>query len=161
MRERMSWRVARVILRWAGLDPAQGWEKTQAKYADTKNPDAEAKLLEFLSEHNICGEKFLKIYQISPEERDELQEKILNLSLDDNEFALCYPLSRNPEQITKLGDPELVAIHKSDDGIGAIYANGVQLTKRETIEFDQISEDLAALQKQYDEIIGLTFRTVQ
>ncbi|WP_187428231.1 hypothetical protein ROLI_003770 [Roseobacter fucihabitans] len=161
MRERMSWNVARVILRWAGVEPAHGWDKTQAKYADTQNPDAEAKLLDYLADHNVCGEKFTKIYQITSETRDALQTAILSLSPGDNDFALCYPLSRDPEKITQLGDPELVAIQKTDDGLGAVFANAVRLTKRETIEFDDLSDDSTALQQQYDEIVGLKFRTVQ
>jgi len=161
MRERMSWNVARVVLGWAGVEPAHGWDKTQAKYADISNPDAEVKLLEYLGEHNVCGDKFTKVYQITSEERDALQAALLNLSPEENDFALCYPLSRDPEEITQLGDPELVAIQKTDDGVGAVYANAVRLTKRETIEFDELSDDPAALQKKYDEIIGLKFRTVQ
>lgn len=161
MRERMPWNIARVVLLWAGLEPAHGWEKTQAKFADVSNPDGEARLLEYLSEHNVCGEKFTKIYEVSDVARDALQAGILGLTPDDNEFARCYPLSRNPDQIDQLGDPELVAIHKTEDGVGAVYANAVRLTKRETIEFDDLSEDSAALQRQYDEIIGLKFRTVQ
>lgn len=161
MRERMSWSVARVVLAWAGLEPAHGWEKTQAKYEGISNPDAEAKLLEHLSEHNVCGEKFTKIYQVSPEMRDALQAAILNLTPDDNEFALCYPLSRNPDEISQLGDPELVAVQKNEDGVGAVYANAVRLTKRETIKFDELSDNPTELQEQYDEIVGLKFRTVQ
>lgn len=161
MRERMPWTVARVILTWAGVEPAHGWDKTEAKYADISLPDAEAKLLEYLSDHNVCGEKFTKIYQISTDEQEALQTALLNLAPDQNDFARCYPLSRNPDEITQLGDPVLVDIQRTDDGVGAVYANAVRLTKREIIEFDEISEDPSALQKQYDEIVGLKFRTVQ
>lgn len=76
MHERLSWNIARVALKWAGLEPAHGWEKTREKYAKITNPDAEAKLLEYLSEHNVCGEKFTKIYQVSSEVRDALQAEI-------------------------------------------------------------------------------------
>ncbi|MDB6178096.1 hypothetical protein PAF17_11370 [Paracoccus sp. Z330] len=131
MRERMSWSVARVIFKWAGLEPAHGWDKTQAKYAEIRNPDAEAKLLEYLSDHNVCGDKFTKIYQISSDQRDALQAAMLNLTPSNNGFALCYPLSQNLEEISQLGDPELVAIQKTDDGVGAVYANAVRLVDAE------------------------------
>lgn len=161
MRERMSWNVARVVLGWAGVEPSKGWERTLSRYAEEENPEAEGRLQDFLKEHNICGEKFTKVYQISDEERDALQVSILNMEVEESEFSKAYPLSVAPELITNLGPPVLVDIVKNDDGVGAVYASAIRLTKREVIDFESFQEDHEALQNEYDEIIGLKFKTVQ
>jgi hypothetical protein len=69
LRECMIKSVARLVLKWAGFETAHGWEKTRAKCAEGRNPDAEAKLLYYLKDHNLCGENFTRIYEVSYEAR--------------------------------------------------------------------------------------------
>ncbi|TLP57485.1 hypothetical protein FEE96_19050 [Parasedimentitalea maritima] len=162
MRDRMPWPVARVLLRSLGLEPSQGWQRTIKKYADAPQQKHIGPLLDKIEEHNLCGEKFTKIYEIEPEEHRLVQNWISGLEVPENLFTRAYPLTLPANEIDEIGaPPQLVSVVRNDDGIGAVYTHVIRLTTREKIELGDLVDDPSVFEDQYDEIIGLKYRTVQ
>ncbi len=163
MRERMPWQaVGRMILVREGVNVGRGWDNTIEKLAESKVQLPEGKLEDALEEHNLCGEKFVKLYRVDDEDRLALQEKIKLLEVVENGFSSAYPKSVPSDAINDLsGVPKLVDVVQNDDGVGAVYAHATRLTTRVHIDLDQILEDPSALEALYDEVVGLKYRNVQ
>lgn len=163
MRDRMPWSIASAIIKSVGLSPSQGWEKTIERLKVEEFDGFKGKLLDAIEEHNLCGEKLTKIYEIGADKRLVLQDHILGLEpKKEGQFQTAYPLTVPAAEINNVtGDPELVAIIKNDDGVGAIYSSAIFITKREKIDLSEYSAGLEELRKQYDEFIGLKNSVVQ
>jgi len=162
MRERMPWPVARTILKSLALEPGQGWQRTIKKFADDSLPELEGQLLDKIEEHNLCGEKFTKIYEIEQEEHRLAQEWIAEQVVPESQFASAYPLTLPPDEIGEIGaSPQLVSVVRNTDGVGAVFAQAIRLTTREIIELSDFVDDPSDIEDQYDEIVGLKYRTVQ
>lgn len=158
----MPWGVARVVLRSAGLEAGQGWERTIAKYKEVDISEFEGRLLDALEEHILCGEKFVKIYNIDETEHRKLQDYLSAVEVGDSDFSSVYPLMLDDAQLQATdGSPSLVRIIKNSDGIGAVFSNAVKLTSRETISVEDYTDQPERLLAAFDEIVGLKYKTVQ
>jgi len=162
MKQRMPWGVARVVLRSVGLDAGQGWERTIAKHSEGDISGFEGRLTDALEEHILCGEKFVKIYNISEIDHRKLQDHLSLLDPEESEFSLSYPLMLDEAKLLGTdGSPKLVRIVKNSDGVGAVFANAVKLTTRETITVEDYTDQPERLLAAFDEIVGLKYNTVQ
>lgn len=162
MRDRMPWPVARTMLKSLAIEPGQGWQRTIEKCSGSVHSELEGALLDKIEEHNVCGEKFTKIYEIEDEEHDGLQRWISELEIPESPFSSAYPLTLPPEEIGETGaPPQIVSVVRNTDGIGVVFTHAIRLTKREVIELGDLIDDPAAIEQQYDEIVGLKYRTVQ
>lgn len=162
MRSRMPWSVARKILRWSGIAPGQGWEKTIEKYSSSDLGKFEDALFEAIGQHNICGEKFTKIYSITAGEREAVQNFLLAQTVTQSDFSKIYPLSLSEDALQDSHDaPVLVKVVSNTDGVGAVFANAIKLTKREKIEIREYTDAPERFTSEFDEIVGLKYKNVQ
>lgn len=158
----MPWSVARVVFRSAGVETGQGWDKTIAKHADAEMGMFEGPLLDAISEHNLCGEKFTKIYDLSVEEHTEVQKHLAALTIKQSDFSDVYPLSLSEDALQNTdGIPVVVDVVRNTDGIGVVYANAIKLTTREKILVQEYTDEPERFTSEFDEIVGLKFKTVQ
>jgi len=161
MRQRMSWSDARVILKMAGIEPGQGWNKTIEKIGGLPVPPELGPLEDRLVEHNLCGDKFTKLYSMRDEARFPVHAKIAGYSIADTAATEHFPKAL-PEHLLSEHMPGFVpiAIETNDDGIGLVLSSAFQMKKREDIDFEEF-DDPAEFRARYDEIVGVTYRWVQ
>lgn len=159
---RMPWTLANRAMKRAGLDGSQGWDGARAKYATTDHPEAEAFLVDLLRQHALCGEKMTKFYAVRSAVKAELSEAINGLSPADHPFAELYPLVMKEAELTEqTSEPVLVSVERTDDGVGAVFAQTIKLTSREQIPIGEVFNDPDNVRERYDEVIGLKFEAVQ
>jgi len=102
MRDRMPWSVASTILKSIGVSPSQGWQKTIDKLKSQELFDVEGPLLDAIDEHNLCGEKLTKIYNVGSDGRKALQDHILSKYPEDGILKAVYPLTLSSVDIEKI-----------------------------------------------------------
>lgn len=162
MRDRMPWSVASTILKSIGVSPSQGWQKTIDKLKSQELFEFEGPLLDAIEEHNLCGEKFTKIYDVGSDTRKALQDHVLSMEPEDGFLKQAYPLSVLPSDIEKVGgEPKLVSVIGNDDGVGAVFSSSIFITKREKISVYELEDDPSGLRERFDELIGLKHQLVQ
>ncbi|MDO6521291.1 hypothetical protein Q4578_06815 [Shimia thalassica] len=162
LRRRVTWTNGRKMLIAAGCATGQGWAKTIAKVeemgAETVNLGA---LQDQLIEHNLCGHKYTKLYEISDAERKAFQSKILSLPRSECRAGQVYPNNLDEEDLNEEPtEPQIVDITSNEDGMGVVLSAVVSLKKREEIQLDDFKEpeEIKAL---YDEVVGMKFMKVQ
>lgn len=89
---RASWFDARKILLLAGLDPAQGWERTLDRYDGVDVEDELGETLsDLLVEHTLVGEKALQFYRLKRVQFAELKAAVDELQAKESEASEAYP----------------------------------------------------------------------
>lgn len=156
MQKRMSWTIGRKMLQLSGISPGQGWEKTIAKFEGQVDETLSAGALQdALLEHDLCGDKFTKLYPFPSEERDRLHAFFKNCELAHSPATYAFPHIVPDEDLDKLGsDYELISLAQNDDGIGIVLSHVFTYTKRETIDFSAFDEP-QKMRGEYEEIVGL------
>ncbi|WP_170515616.1 hypothetical protein [Ruegeria atlantica] len=161
MRRRMAWRDARKILQVCGCETGQGWAKTIAKILANPDHVDVGRLQDCLVEHNLCGEKFTKLYPISRDARQRLEGRISAFQVGTSETITAYPNTLDDAELAKENTAlQVVAIESNEDGIGLVLSSIIALKTREEISFEEFDAP-KELQDRYDEVIGMTFRKVQ
>lgn len=161
MRRRIGWTDARKMLQAAGYTTGQGWIKTIDKILASHDAAEIGKLQDCLIEHNLCGEKFTKLYPITDVERKKLESAISTFPLATSQSQATYPSSLTDEELTEeSGILQVIAVESSEDGIGLVLSSIIALKVREEISFEEFDEP-DAMRKKFDEVVGLTFKKVQ
>lgn len=161
MRRRLRWRDARKILQACGCEPGQGWEKSIEKILKTPRQVNVGKLQDHLIEHNLCGDKFTKLYHISKPARRKLEGIISSYQLKESAAVKAYPNSLDNDKLEKESTAlQVIAVESNDDGIGLVLSSIVSIKTREEISFEEFGEP-KEMRKRFDEVVGLTFRKVQ
>lgn len=162
IKDRMPWTIASRAFRAAGIPTGQGWFKTVSRLEALDDKRIEGKLSELLLEHTICGEKFTKFYKIPTDDRKRLQDYISQVSIEETALSKAFPKIVAPESFIGIDMPQvLVGKYQSDDGIALIYTCEMKVTSREVIDEADIFSDPEKIKRDYDEIVGLKFRSVQ
>lgn len=162
MQDRIPWGIASAILKSVGLTPSQGWKKTIHKLKGNDYDGFKGPLLDAISEYNLCGQKFTKIYEIGSEKRKVLQDHLLTLKPVEGTFRDAYPLTVPSAEIKNVdSNPDIVEIIKNDEGVGVVLSSAIFLTKREKVNLADYGKAVDELRNKYDEFIGLKNRIVQ
>lgn len=161
MRRRVDWSDARKMLQAAGYATGQGWAKSIDKII-ANHDDAEiGRLQDCLIEHNLCGEKFTKLYPILDADRQKLESAIATFPLATSQSQATYPNSLIDEELAKESAAlQVIAVETSEDGIGLVLSSIIALKVREEISFEEFDEP-DEMRKKFDEVVGLTFKKVQ
>ena len=156
MQKRMNWTIGRKILLLSGVRPGQGWDKTDAKYEGTDDDKLPTGALEdALLEHNLCGDKFTKLYPFPRDQRERLYAFFKQCELAKSPATYAFPHVVPDEQLDQLGnDYEIISVEQNDDGIGIVISNVFTYTKRENIDFAAFDEP-QKMRGEYEEIVGL------
>ena len=157
MRRRIPWNVARIIFNETGIETGLGWEKTRSKIsAEDIGKDRLGELIDRLHQHNLCGEKFTKLYKLSESEHEQTVKKLLDLAPSDSPFAKAYPLSLPVSDFPEdAHTPRLVSVTKDDDGVGIVFSAVIDIVTRVPIVISEAIAAASPLMNSYDEIIGL------
>lgn len=161
MRRRIAWADARKILRSCGCETGQGWSRSIAKIMNTKDQVDVGRLQDRLVEHNLCGDKFTKLYLISKSDRQRVEGKITTFEVTISPSQTVYPRSLDDTELAQENMAlQVIALEANDDGIGLVLSSIINLKVREEIEFEEFG-DPANMRMRFDEIVGMTFKKVQ
>lgn len=164
MEERMPWTIARKVLEENKVDRSQGWERTKKRLAEGEPPasDKNEQLLSSLTEHILCGEKLVRLYELPNEEIAAFRALAHSLDIPDSPAKACYPLSLNDDELknTQIGHT-LVARHEFPHGLALVLSTVRVVVTREPLDAASFSGEAADILSQYDEIVGLKNRRLQ
>jgi len=163
MQKRFSWTVGRSMLARAGYRPGLGWSRSIEKIRDQKQAGNEGRLIDQLVEHILCGDKFVKLYQMKEGEREKLQDWMLGYAsnIETDGAPAAYPQLLSDDEVDK-EPPETrcLAVEKNDAGIGLVLSSVFMIKAREELDFD-LFEDPKDAKTRFDEVIGLKLKKVQ
>jgi hypothetical protein len=158
MRARMPWSVAQRIFRSNEFPRGQGWDKTieRLRKANPKSLGAENDLETALVDHYHCGEKAVRLFQLSLERRNTLRDRLSHIKIEPSVFQKCFPLLVPAEDLPdEYNSPVPVSLESSQSGTVAIFASVRTVSVREIVDVTSMpsrtTEELAG----YDEIIGV------
>jgi len=164
MEERMPWTIARRVLEENKISRSQGWERTKKMLLDGDTTPSEKtdQLLSDLLEHTLCGEKLVRLYELSPEELMAFRAAANTLEIPESVAKNRYPLSLTEDQLkaAQLGHT-LVAKHQCDSGFALVFSTVRVVVMREPLDATTFPRESAAMLSQYDEIVGLKNQRVQ
>lgn len=163
MKKRFSWTVGRTMLARAGFQPGQGWLRSVEKIKDQKQDGNEGLLIDQLVEHILCGDKFVKLYEMKDGDRDALHAWLLKIkdNIDTKGAAAAYPqLLSDAELEDEPAETRYLAVEQNPDGVGVVLSSVFMIKAREELDFE-LFEDPADAKTRFDEIIGLKFKKVQ
>ncbi|GGE32391.1 hypothetical protein GCM10007276_07070 [Agaricicola taiwanensis] len=164
MQARMPFQIAQKILRQLDLDRGMGWEKTVQKIASDDLTDEQVSSLEAaLREHIFCGEKSVRFFHISDDERSLCQSSQFLEPIPESEFRKHYPASVPEDQLAGLPNkPILTAIETVGEDTAFVFCSVRTQTIREPIRPDQLPTETASdLFQSYEEIVGLKTKRIQ
>jgi hypothetical protein len=103
MRARIPWSVAQRIFLSTGLPRGQGWEKTLERLRNVDpTSGAENEIENALVEHYHCGEKTVRLFQVSAERRNAIRDRLnhakIRASVFHDHFPLLVPTEHLPEE---------------------------------------------------------------
>ncbi|MFC6640416.1 MULTISPECIES: hypothetical protein [Sulfitobacter] len=155
MEKRMSWTNGRKMLALAGISPSVGWQRTIEKYSGDDKALPVGELQDALTEHNLCGDKFTKLYRFNEDARDRLYAFFTQCEVTESKATEAFPNTVSDDELDELGsDFEIVNVTSNEDGIGMVLSSVFTYTKRESIEFSVFDEP-SEMRNKYEEVVGL------
>lgn len=161
-RKRVTWPVMQKLLRSNGGSPGQGWSATIDKYQKADDQILTSNLEAKFREQILCGNKHTKFFEVDDTTLQALRQAALSLEIPKSEFSDEYPVLLEDVELNEASDiPIVTAREQNDDGIAIVYCCKVQLTSRELLAIGNEFKDPTRVRAEYDEIIGLKFRSSQ
>lgn len=165
LKHRTTWTNARKILKSNGVSTGIGWDATIEKFQQPGAVVDAGRLEEALIEHILCGQKFTKLYPISPETRQRLQDAINQVEIVRSPAVDAYPyVMPDEELLAATGDILPVRVETNGDGIGLVLSSVFHVRRRVEITFDefgaseQVQQEMRA---RFDEVVGIVREPVQ
>jgi hypothetical protein len=145
------------MIAMADLQPAQGWDRTFARYKgrDVDNDKAE-ELSISLVEHVLAGEKAIRLYRMDKAQRDALRVHARSLEIPATPFSAAFP-----EQVVLngagplKGDGTLCAVFDDHDGVFLVYSSIREFEIREKVELDQLEDDVREALETFSRLVGV------
>lgn len=157
MRGRMSWTIARQIMKSNGISVGQGWTNTIDKLKPIEDIVDTGVLQDALIEHYLCGEKLTKLYQIDDQFGARLSSFVKNFEIADTPAAQAFPLGLSRSQIEQEdGRMKAISVQSNADGVGLLFSSVYKFQKTEEIPFNHF-EDPADMKSRFNEIVGTRF----
>lgn len=156
----MPWSVSHSVFSNLDLGRRANWDKTlaHAEVGDESYEEKSTELLNALTEHLLCGEKFVRFYELEEEQINSLRSELDYIRIDSNIFSSIYPLILPESQLSgDLPSLSISAIHKLEDGIALVLSSRRYTYSRKKFMKDQFEELPKELSK-YSEIIGVSYR---
>lgn len=158
MQGRMPWRVANKILAEYEFPCGRGWENTLEKIKNfTPSEEQFFGLLARYQEHIVCGEKSLRVYEVTDEQLDHLRDLISKAEIPETDYSTSYPMPIDHEKLSTLpaSVPELVRVENSEDGMMAIYSSVRVAEVRVSLKPNDVPEQARELFDEYTEVVGI------
>lgn len=159
LRQRVPWEVAQKVLSELDLPLGLGWDRTVTKISALTDLTAkdESDVARALKQHIICGEKFVRFYQLDDEAVAELRTAILAAPINASPFVTAYPGLCSESELAGLEapDPELLAVEEGEDGTAAIFSSVRTLELRESLAVDMLPQPAAEALAGYDDVVGV------
>jgi len=157
LRARAPWPEARRMIAMADLQPAQGWDRTIARYrgedVDSEKGD---ELSSSLVEHVLAGEKAIRLYRMGKSQRDALRAHARSLEVPATPFSAAFP-----EQVAQTGagplqgDGSLCAVYDDHDGVFLVYSSIREFEIREKVELDELEDDVREALGTFSRLVGV------
>jgi hypothetical protein len=164
MEERMPWTIARRVLEENKVVRSQGWDKTKQLLLEGAGsaPEKTDDLLNDLIEHTLCGEKLLRLFELTESEMAAFRASAAAIPIHHSPAQFRYPLSLEDSDLksTPLGHT-LVARHEFETGLALVFSTVRVVVMREQLDSTSFPLGSAEMLSQYDEIVGLKNRRVQ
>lgn len=160
----MPWETAQAVLASLDIPRGKGWEKTLQKLAKFKATAKQSEQLEHaLKSHIMCGEKLTQFFTLSDAEMKSLRAIVIKLVPLDSIFKSTYPGLLSAKQLEKAepGLPQLVAIEKTDDGVGLVFGSIRVVELREPLDPGELPKDVAKALADYSELFGVKLVKLQ
>jgi hypothetical protein len=158
MRARMPWSVAQRIFRSNEFPRGQGWDKTIERLSNSKPKSlgVENDLEAALVDHYHCGEKTVRLFQLSLERRNALRDRLSHIKIEPSVFQKYFPLLVPDEHLPdEQTSPVLVSLESSQSGAVAIFASVRAVSVREVVDLASMPSRTTGELAGYDEIIGV------
>ncbi|WP_376959642.1 hypothetical protein ABNQ39_06970 [Azospirillum sp. A26] len=162
MMDRMDWRVGGNVLRYSGLRPSHGWLGTIAKFRNAARKLAigqkEGRRLYSVYRENLaCGDRYIRFYDVSEQQRKALIQWALNLNIEASVFSRAFPYMLTEAQLGSIEpNKSLVsAVEEYSTGYAVFFAANRVHHVRERIDTDKMTATVSKVFEQYDEVIGV------
>jgi hypothetical protein len=155
---RATWQDARKLLVLAGLDPAQGWDKTIDRF-DGAEQDQEVydTLSDLLIGHLIAGEKSLQFYRLTGDQLAALTDHAQRMRVMNSEMREAFPESIDVDGVDPqaFGRPRLVHKAEVEAGIFLITTSVREYDERVEVRVDELSPAIQRVFGEYSQVIGV------
>lgn len=159
MQQRMPWTVAQKALASAGLPRGRGWEASIGKLCapGELQPQQIDAARQLLVEHEVCGEKLVRVYRLDASTKDALLAQLRSLDLEENVFTRCYPAALSPQEVEDNfpHEPAPAAIVEFETGLAVVFAATKGLILREEVDQEALPPAAREALAGYDEVLGI------
>lgn len=166
MRERMMpWDTARRVFDAGEIDKAHGWDNTLRKLDEVDvEPEEDVEHLgRYLKGHILGGEKLTRFYKLPKAQIAELRNAVLDLTPPNTAMKRAYPLNLSADEIEESfpRPHRLVAVERTEDGVGVVFGSTRAIQTRETIDPEDFPDSASSILEQFDEIVGVKLKKFQ
>ncbi|MFH5923824.1 hypothetical protein [Roseomonas xinghualingensis] len=155
----MPWIPAQKALQADGLPRGRGWDFTVAKLAapDALNAEQATALQQTLVEHQLCGEKLVRLYLMDTEDKAALIDHFLSLDIEPNAFTARFPAGLSEAEIEEhFPTPlQLVAVIEAGEGLAVVFSATRGLTFREEVDPEDLPPAAREALADYDQVLGV------
>jgi len=159
LRKRMPWAPAQKALQAHGLPRGRGWDLTVAKLVTpgTLAPDQIVAMQQLLVDHELCGEKLIRLYQMDAELKATLIRQLRSIDIQPNVFTACYPTGLSDAEIEENNSfpLQIAAIVEADGGLAVVFSTIRGLIFREEVDPDSLPPAAREALSYYDQVLGV------
>jgi hypothetical protein len=155
----MPWSAAQKAFMADGIPRSRGWDLTVARLSapGALNPDQIGAAQQILIEHEVCGEKLVRVYEVDLATKAALIEQLRSVEVQESVFSSCFPAVLTEEEIAAHFPVPLtlVAVLEVGEGVAAIFAATRGLTFREEVDREGLPPAAREALAGYDEVLGI------